>query len=98
MTTCNRASADTRRNVMVSISHAMYLIYHERETVSMWREDVITPEREGNETQTGTQLCTVAFSSRLEFGNLIVCATNLMCHVPHTRLITNVTIPDTCYY
>jgi hypothetical protein len=27
------ASADTRRNVMVSISHAMYLIYHERDCV-----------------------------------------------------------------
>jgi hypothetical protein len=27
------ASADTRHNVMVSISHAVYLIYHERDSV-----------------------------------------------------------------
>ena len=35
---CTLASADTRHNVMVSISHAMYLIYHERETECMWKE------------------------------------------------------------
>jgi len=40
------ASADTRHNVMVSISHAVYLIYHESDSVCMWEGvvgGVITP-------------------------------------------------------
>jgi hypothetical protein len=87
------ASVITRDRVMLHISHAVYLIYQDRPR----RGGVIMPLREGSRTQTATQLCKVAFSTRLEFGNLIVCTTNLMRQVPSQRFITNVTAPDTCY-